>query len=81
MYEYINDFERILSFFFFTSFKIIVCIFTIILILSLIILAIGCVIKSQKIKSSFLKLIPQLLLALIFVLLLPYLFLQFKNLI
>lgn len=81
MYEYINNFERILSFFFFTSFKIIVCILTIILILSLIILAIGCVIKSQKIKSNFLKLIPKLLLVLIFILILPYLFLQFKSLI
>lgn len=76
---YINNFENMLSTIFFVSFKVIVIILTILLILSLIILAIGCLIKSQKIKSKFLKVLPSLILVITFILLLPYIFVYLKN--
>ena len=76
---YINNFENMLSTIFFVSFKVIVITLTILLLLSLIILAIGCLIKSQKIKSKFLKVVPSLTLGIIFVLTLPYIFVYFKN--
>ena len=76
---YINNFENMLSTIFFVSFKVIVILLTVLLILSLIILAIGCLIKSQKIKSKFLKVVPSLILGIIFVLTLPYIFVYFKN--
>lgn len=77
--DYINNLENIVSSILFVSFKMIVILLTILLILSLIILAIGCLIKSQKIKSKFLIVVPILLIGSIFVLLLPYLFVYFRN--
>ena len=79
--DYINNIENILSNIFFVSFKGIVIILTILLILSLILLGIGCLIKSQKIKSKFLIVVPSILLGTIFFLALPYIFVYFKNLI
>lgn len=76
---YINNFENMLSTIFFASFKVIVITLTILFILSLIILAIGCLIKSQKIKSSFLKIVPSLIIGIIFMLSLPFIFVYFKN--
>ena len=66
--SYINNFENIVSSIFFVGFKVIV-----------IMLAIGCLIKSQKIKSKFLIVVPSLLLGNIFFLSLPYIFVYFKN--
>lgn len=77
--SYINNFENIVSSIFFVGFKVIVIILAILLILSLIMLAIGCLIKSQKIKSKFLVVVPSLLLENIFFLSLPYIFVYFKN--
>lgn len=77
--NYINNFGNMLSTIFFASFKVIVITLTILLILSLIMLAIGCLIKSQKIKAKFLKVIPSLILGIIFVLSLPFIFVYFKN--
>lgn len=77
--SYINNFENIVSSIFFVGFKVIVIILAILLILSLIMLAIGCLIKSQKIKSKFLIVVPSLLLENIFFLSLPYIFVYFKN--
>lgn len=77
--DYINNFENIVSSIFFVGFKVIAIILVIFLILSLIMLAIGCLIKSQKIKSKFLKVAPCLLLGNIFFLMMPYLILYFKN--
>ena len=79
--DYINNIENILSNIFFVSFKGIVIILTVLLILSLILLGIGCLIKSQKIKSKFLIVVPSILLGTIFFLALPYIFVYFKNLI
>lgn len=79
--NYINNFENIVSSIFFTSFKVILIILVVLLILSLIMLAIGCLIKSQKIKSKFLIAVPSLLLGNIFFLAIPYIFVLFKNMI
>lgn len=77
--DYIDNFENVVSSIFFVSFKVIVIVLTILLIFSLIMLAIGCLIKSQKIKSKFLIVVPSLLLGNIFFLALPYIFVYFKN--
>lgn len=77
--NYMNNFENIVSSIFFVSFKVIITILAIMLIISLIILAIGCLIKSQKIKSKFLIVIPSLLIGTIFFIALPYIFVYFKN--
>lgn len=79
--DYINNFEDIISIFLFYVFKYSLFSLVIILIFSLIALIIGCIIKSQTIKSKFLRIVPGLLLSLIFLLLLPYILVQFKNLI
>ena len=80
MNEYLNNFQDNVSNIFFVGFKVIVIVLTILLILSLIILAIGCLIKSQKIKSKFLIIVPSLLIGLFLFLALPYVFVHFKNL-
>lgn len=79
--SYINNFEKIVSSIFFVSFKGIVILLVSLLIFSLIMLAIGCLIKSQKIKSKFLITVPCLLLGTILFLAIPYIFVLFKNLI
>ena len=79
--EYINNVENILSNIFFISFKIIVIVLAILLILSLILLGIGCLIKSQKMKSKFLIVVPSLLIGTIFFLILPYIYVYFRGLI
>lgn len=79
--NYINNFQSIISIFLFYGFKYTLLLLVVILILSLIFLMIGCIIKSQTIKSKFIKIVPSLLLSLIFLLLLPYILVQFKNLI
>ena len=78
--NYINNFQSIISTFLFYGFKYTLLLLVVILILSLIFLMIGCIIKSQTIKSKFIKIVPGLLLSLIFLLLLPYILVQFKNL-
>lgn len=79
--NYIDNFENVLSSIFFVSFKVIVIILAILLVFSLIMLAVGCLIKSQKIKSKFLVVVPGLLIGGIFFLSLPYIFVHFRNLI
>ena len=79
--NYINNFESIMSTFLFYGFKYTLFLLVILLILSLIFLIVGCIIKSQTIKLKFLKVVPGLLLSLIFLLFLPYILVQFKNLI
>ncbi len=81
IHNYINNFENIMSTFLFYGFKYTLLLLVVILISSLILLMIGCIIKSQTIKSKFIKIVPSLLSSLIFLLLLPYILVQFKNLI
>lgn len=79
--DYISNMENMLSTILFVGFKAIVIILAVLLILSLMMLAIGCLIKSQKIKSKFLLVVPSLLIGSIFFLSLPYIFVRFRNLI
>lgn len=79
--SYINNFQNIVSSIFFVGFKVTAIMLIVLLILSLIMLAIGCLIKSQKIKSKFLITVPGLLLGNIFFLSLPYIVVVFKNMI
>lgn len=79
--DYIDNFENVVSSIFFVSFKVIVIILAILLVFSLIMLAVGCLIKSQKIKSKFLNVVPSLLVGTCLFLALPYIFVHFKNLI
>ena len=77
--DYMNNFNNIVSNILFVGFKVILIILVVLLIFSLILLAIGCLIKSQKIKSKFLILAPSLLVSIIFLLAIPYFFYIFKN--
>ena len=79
--DYISNMENMLSTILFVSFKVIVIILTILLILSLIMLAIGCLIKSQKIKSRFLLIVPSLFIGTLIFLSVPYFLFYFRNLI
>lgn len=79
--DYINNIQNIVSSILFTGFKGIVIILVSLLIISLVMLAIGCLIKSQKIKSKFLIVVPSLLLVNIFILAIPYIFVLFRNMI
>lgn len=77
--NYINNFEIIVSSILFISFKVILIVLVTLLILSLFLLMLGCLIKSQKLKSKFLIAVPSLLLGIIFFLAIPYIFVYFKN--
>lgn len=79
--SYINNIENIVSATLFIGFKITLIILVSLLIISLILLAIGCLIKSQKMKSKFLIAVPSLLIGIIFFLSIPPTFIYFKNLI
>ena len=78
--SYISNFENMLSTIFFASFKIILIFLTVSLLFSLIMLAIGCLIKSQKIKSKFLIAVPSLIIGTFFFLIAPVIYKYFKNL-
>ncbi len=79
--SYLSNFENIVSSTLFIAFKITLIVLVSLLILSLIMLAIGCLIKSQKIKSKFLVVTPSLLIGIIFFLSIPPIFVYFKNMI
>ena len=79
--SYMNNIENIVSSTLFIGFKITLIILVFLLIISLILLAIGCLIKSQKMKSKFLIAVPSLLIGIIFFLSIPPTFIYFKNLI
>lgn len=79
--SYMNNIENIVSSTLFIGFKITLIILVSLLIISLILLAIGCLIKSQKVKSKFLIAVPSLLIGIIFFLSIPPTFIYFKNLI
>lgn len=77
--EYMNNFQVIVSSILFVGFKVILIMLVVLLILSLIMLAIGCLIKSQKIKSKFLIVVPSLLVGNILFLIFPCILVCFKN--
>ncbi len=79
--NYINNFNAFLLNALFFCFKYAVIIFAVLLIISLILLAVGCLIKSQKLKSKFLIVVPSLIVGNIILLILPYIVVRIKNLI
>ena len=79
--NYINNFNVMLSNALFFCFKYSVIIFVTLLILSQLLLGIGCLIKSQKIKSKFLIVVPSLTAGTILLLAIPYIVIFIKNLI
>ena len=72
--NYINNLENMVSSIFFVGFIAILVSLASALILSLALLAVGCLIKSQKLKSKFIKVVPILIVVIIIVLALPYIF-------
>ena len=79
--NYINNFNAFLLNALFFCFKYTVITLIFLLIISLILLAIGCLIKSQKLKSKFLIVVPSLIVGNIVLLALPYIIVYIKNLI
>lgn len=72
--NYISNFENMVSSIFFVGFIAILVSLASALILSLALLAVGCLVKSQKLKSKFIKVVPILIVVIIIVLALPYIF-------
>lgn len=79
--DYMNNFQNIVSSIFFVGFKVMLIILVTLLMFSLIMLSIGCLIKSQKIKSKFLTSSMCLLFGNIFFLCIPFFVVYIKNLI
>lgn len=79
--NYINNFQNIVSSIFFVSFKVMLIVLVILLLFSFVMLAIGCLIKSQKIKSKFLTTSICLLSGMILFLFIPFFVVYFKSLI
>lgn len=77
--EYITNINSIGMEVLFFLFKISLVIITLILIVSLVLLIIGCLIKSQKIKIRFLKASIGNLLSLIFLLIIPIIIFEIKQ--
>lgn len=78
--NYINGFNVFIKNTLFFCFKCAMIFFVTLLFISLILLAVGCLIKSQKLKSKFLIVVPSLIVGSIFLILLPYIFVNIKNL-
>ena len=78
--DYMNNFENIVTEVLFMAFTIVLAILCAVLIISLLLLILGCIIKSQTLKSKFLKSVPILLIGIIFFLCIPIIFVHFKEL-
>lgn len=75
--DYINNLNNLISSVLFYSFIGSVMLLTILLIVSLIILIIGCLLKSQIIRRKFLKASISILILLVFIILVPVIFTLF----
>lgn len=75
--DYINNLNNLISSILFYSFIGSVMLLTILLIVSLIILIIGCLLKSQIIRRKFLKASISILILLVFIILVPVIFTLF----
>lgn len=78
--SYINSFGNIITSILFMAFIVILIILVIAVIISLLLLILGCVIKSQTLKLKFLKVVPILIIGIIFFLGIPIIFLWIKEL-
>lgn len=77
--NYIENISNTVSSILFYMFIAVISILALVLILSLFFLIIGCLIKSQTIKSKFLKASISILILLLFIIAIPYVILAFKN--
>ena len=75
--DYMNNFNNIITSFFYITFISIL----VLLVISLLLLILGCLIKSQTLKSKFLKTVPFLMIGIFFILLIPILYIRFKGMI
>lgn len=75
--DYMNNLNNLISSVLFYSFIGSVMLLTILLIVSLIILIIGCLLKSQIIRRKFLKASISILILLVFIILVPVIFTLF----
>ena len=75
--NYINNFETIGTSILFICFVSIILILVVSLIVSLCLLILGCIIKSQKIKGRFLKVVPGITVMLIIIIFLPIVYRMF----
>ena len=79
--DYMNNFNNIISSFFYIAFISILVLLVVLLVISLLLLILGCLIKSQTLKSKFLKAVPFLIIGIFFIFLMPILYLKFKRII
>lgn len=79
--DYMNNFNNIISSFFYIAFISILVLLVVLLVISLLLLILGCFIKSQTLKSKFLKTVPFLMIGIFFILLTPILYVRFKGMI
>ena len=79
--EYLNNINTYISEGLFFLFKISIYAFTILTIISLILLLIGQLIKSQRMKDKYIKLSISFLILLVFILLIPIIYTSFKSLV
>lgn len=77
--NYIENFNNNMFFILFIIFKYSLLLLCISLIFSLIMLILGCIIKSKKIKLKFIKVAPILLLGVIFMLIFPLILQHFMG--
>ena len=77
--NYIYVYSNVVSTTLFLLYKIVLILLVISQIYSLVMLAIGCLIKSQKIKSKYIAVTPILLLGCISFIVLPYIYTYFNN--
>ena len=79
--DYIGTINNYISQILFYSFVGVLSVLSVLLIISLLFLIIGCLIKSQKIKSRFLKASLSLLVLLFFVILIPIIMQTFNKIV
>ena len=78
--NYMNNFGNMMTSVLFIAFVAVLAILVVTLVISLLLLILGCIIKSQTLKSKFLKTVPILLIGIIFLLCIPLIFNYFKKL-
>ena len=79
--EYLNNINTYISEGLFFLFKISIYAFTVLTIISLILLLIGQLIKSQRMKDKYIKLSMSFLILLVFIILIPIIYTSFKSLV
>lgn len=74
--NYTENIRNIISTGLFYTFIICLCVITITVVISLVMLTVGCLLKSQTIRSKFIKVAPISIILLIFVLFIPKIYIM-----